>query len=680
MLSRILFVKYNRVNRIIFFLVLACIFSSGCNRRIKYDQNYGNLSFPLDDSIRIVLPDSIALKQVVGIQFSPFEKDVLWIKTLRGFDTVYTINVKTKNISRLDKRISHVFSDISNFVFDNSDSSCWIPGFELINYNYKNKKLTEFKTGYIVSVYNTEQRVYFVKSDTLKFIEKKSGDIKIVSETSEIKVNRLKLIKDSLLLINDGIIFNLNTFERQMIVDSLQNYLLQKNFSLIFSKTGTEIFLNDEGRLHLKDKNEFIEIPYEFQAYNKIIKEDSCLWQSTPKGILKYNLKTQMLSSYYFRFPFSIYNLQDFYIKENHVWFNPQPYAISLIDSACYSYQLSGTDVPLKLLIDDCNIYQLFSNSIVITPFSQLKRSLIRFDSRSYDFAVMQFYDFTNKCYHNSDSTVEQVITTINKVKGIFGNSKNEEILTKLGDFEKNHFYKVKFHSTQDYVAQCSNESLPLFFRYNCYETLLRKTAREGSFYDLLKYYYKFENTYSENRDLKYRRDNISIIENYLKYLDSLNKTDLAKDSIAFLKAKFLDKVCKTEWFERENGFNSDLYQNGLLRFIKQFPNSSLVDNAEFYYWNNYYRDYYSEGGPDEEWAEKIINCYERLLIKYPESDAKSDIYFEIFHLKYWSKRYSDKTILSLAKLFLLNYPNSIHKNVVVYDLENISNRKFYFQ
>jgi hypothetical protein len=83
--------------------------------------------------------------------------------------------------------------------------------------------------------------------------------------------------------------------------------------------------------------------------------------------------------------------------------------------------------------------------------------------------------------------------------------------------------------------------------------------------------------------------------------------------------------------------------------------------------------------GPDEEWVEKIINCYERLLIKYPESDVKSEIYFEIFHLKYWSKRYSDKTILSLAKLFLLNYPNSIHKKDVTTHLENISDRKYYF-
>ncbi len=146
----------------------------------------------------------------------------------------------------------------------------------------------------------------------------------------------------------------------------------------------------------------------------------------------------------------------------------------------------------------------------------------------------------------------------------------------------------------------------------------------------------------------------VDSIERYFTITDSLLKTNLPKDSMAYLSALALRVVCSSTFFCHEGCGGCDCSQmiNKLSTFIKTFPGSALVDNAayEILKLSNQYLEV-DEHSP-------AASNYESFIKEYPQSEVIPLAKARYLQLLFAQEDRNDEELKKKILSFIESYPN----------------------
>jgi len=245
-------------------------------------------------------------------------------------------------------------------------------------------------------------------------------------------------------------------------------------------------------------------------------------------------------------------------------------------------------------------------------------------------------------------------------IKAKYSKIEHPDIQRELNLLNTNAFNSVVYETVGQLEACIRNKKIPVGKRKRCYQILISKEIRNLNFENVVQLEKDFLATVDSDKfsqDYKYYT-NIDSVKNYLAKVTTLEKLDLAKDSLAFKKAMALDNVCSTPFFCHEGcgGCDFSLVTNALNDFVKNFPNSELRDNAKYNslgYHYTYDEDFYDSN---------LYKDYEKFIEEYPNSDLIDDAQFRIadFILQYIEYAQEDNTyFINKLKKIAEDYPEN---------------------
>lgn len=657
--------------KISFTFLLVLVALQSC---IKRDKGDCNLSFKVDSQFQIEFSDTLNSK-AESFCFSPFDPDKIWVKLNTGYQNLFEIDLTTKTYTPLDKRYAVFFYNLDTdrkktLAHDTNDSLIWLGGEKLYSYNTRQKKLAEYNTSFIQQIFVKSGRIYFITPNALCYLEKKSGFIDKVEVVLDDRSDSHFVINDSLILLNKHFTYNFYTHELKKD-DSFYKELLLKNAAPFQSESGTELYSGFD-QIFIRKGNSLVALPEAFKANISTKIDKQCVWQSTGNYFFEYNTVSGEVKKYFFRYPFSLQYNSDFIIDGNYVWIKDKPFFVSLIDGKNYTYPIKDKDSFRKIMVDNCNVYLLFQNKIVVSQKESFIHAATYFDALKYDSEYKEFHLFLDSIDAYKDTTVTSAYRVFTKIKDKYGPSNHAEIQENIKQLETVCFSSVKLKFPYENIKCYKDETLPLHFREYCLNDLIKKYARQQNVEKVLLYAKEFNHVVA-NGDTAVPGFSQGDIENVLKHknlLDSLKQSNLPRDSVEFLKAQSLLNLCCTSWFEAEGMYNYEVYRTALKQFLRKYPESNLTDNAEFLYLTNYYANWESEGGPSVDMAKKMVVRYKEFLKKYPDNDIKNEVDYKIFTLMFFLEEKNPEKIIESGNRYMQNYPNDKHLEDVRYRLE----------
>ena len=193
--------------------------------------------------------------------------------------------------------------------------------------------------------------------------------------------------------------------------------------------------------------------------------------------------------------------------------------------------------------------------------------------------------------------------------------------------------------------AKILTGTLDSIFIEKNYQILIRSLFAKGELRRAFQLDSWTQANYKELRDSLFNNYRYkSSIEGLIKHrviVDSLDElTGMRPDSLFFQKALALELVCTSSWFCHEGcgGCDLRLLVNGLNSFIRKYPKSSLIDEAEYKLID---LDTYYDTGEDETYY-GLEQAYLNFLGKYPKSSKAKEVIKRLLSI------YSDR--ISFAK------------------------------
>jgi len=583
----------------------------------------------------IALPDTLIRQNAVKMCFSPFSNNKIWINTANY--SIWELDLKNISFRKIDNRLNGFFSDGSNspFLFyDKYDSVFWLKSPWFMKYDDKNGKLDVIREVYAFTsspLLITPQNIFFERNDTVFSFNKSTNLAVPVKQLIDKRIKAISIPDDSTLLLDDKLLYNVYT-------------------GTIFKPTNIPV------------KQE--------------ITKDSVEWRVNNKHAIERNTNTGKEVSHFFRFPFSDSGYSRFIVKNGYLWFNPQPYVLRLADDSVFTYRELSKDSVINILVDECFLYRLTGKSLVIYTLKDVQAKMKPFDTRRFDIETTGYLQTLDQLSHRRDTSILMVQNTIAEAKSLFKGCSNVEALAALQGFENQHYYCLNPDFPNGLVNYAKNTAIPYEYRLSCFNGLLRNAALKGQFKKVVEYYDDLSPMFKPpDGNIDYTLLEINKLKTYIFRIDSLNNAGMTEDSCEYYKAVILYDICMTYWFESGNMLDFSLYKSALLRFIKEYPSSRFVDNAEFKYKQIYWMVWFDEGCPDEEHAWGIINSYRSLLKKYPDSEIIPEIEYEILYIEFWCTKISDKKMDKLLDDYLQKFSQSQFASNVRSMKENFYNR-----
>jgi hypothetical protein len=323
-------------------------------------------------------------------------------------------------------------------------------------------------------------------------------------------------------------------------------------------------------------------------------------------------------------------------------------------------------------MVNNCYVYLLYKDRIKVYDIQDFINHCLPFDGKVYDNEILNFNHVCDslKIYNGTNQNV--ITKKLQILNTQFSNSKNPEVKAQLKNLEVSAFYNINKRFPSYYDSCYKNIELPLAYRKDCLYNMMRQYTRDGSINMTTKtdtiYHKLFGNPENNYWDYKSTMDSI---QKFIFTNTNIDKSGLPKDSTDYYKAISFLTICKTQWFVNEGQcFDLHLVNTKLRKFIKDYPNSKLVDNAEY----TILTDVCSGG--EEEFTDpglkKTIDKYKKLLSKYPNSDLRPNIEYAIITL--YNEMYVKDNMLikSECEKFIQNHPHSKYIELIKNTLKSI--------
>lgn len=385
------------------------------------------------------------------------------------------------------------------------------------------------------------------------------------------------------------------------------------------------------------------------------------IWQFNEDVSYVFDPENNQLEEYKYRLPTVNSSSFRFYVDKKHLWiYNPGlVMLIDLIDKKQFEFRNSQAIGFQKLVFDDHNLYILYRHKLTLYTKEAFKNQCTEFDPKQYDSKLANFEHVVDSIGLKKDSATSVVLEKLKYLKDEYAWLDHPDIKRQLQILDITAFESVNFSFPNGLVECYRDSALPLTKRINCLHTLVDQYGKGSNFRKaagLNKEYIKYFGKEARDDDYYFR----SVVDSclvYVKVIDSLDRLGLAEDSLCYYKAMELSTICTSRWYSTEScaGYIYTIMYDALKEFMSKFPNSKLCDNAEFTLtlgYDFFYEEY------DAEDMNIRINEYEKFLRKYPDSDTRAEIYFEIFLGLSYSYEPDVNKVRKAAKQFISEFVN----------------------
>jgi hypothetical protein len=591
--------------------------------------------------ISIKKPIEIAFEDSMlqDICLSPFEEGKIWARTNNKNHDIFEIDNSTGQKVVLDKKKFQIFfshNDNGRIQYchkDQYDSIAWIvsPNKNLIYYDQRSKIIQELPVSYVTRIISKPNEVFFVSLQGFCYWDRKSKSIMQVNGIPKALIQTSVMPDDTTIVLDAKYTYFFKSGKVKKGIFLYDNEHIGEWYSFKAS-SGCGLFSKNDSLFYIYEgvaKN--LQLPYKGVDNTKIIEQK--YWQSDNNFFYSFDPKSNETQKYGFRLPNVNNYATNYKIDYGYIWImRPgQMMLISLSDNKLFEYSIKSEEGYIKTIFDECNVYSLYNNKVILTSKEDFIKKCVLFDAKQFDLEIKIFDSIVDSVGILTDTIPSVSLAKLNYLKDRYSNVQNIEVRKKLDEMNVRAFYSNYYKFPDGYISCYKDKSMPMAQRKSCIKSLVDKYGRSSDFNkvvhlksEFVKYFDKpdRENDY-------YFISEVDSVEAYLSKIDSFQSANLAEDTLYYFKSLALETICRTHWYCHEGcgGCDFSLVTDKLKSFQTKYPESKLFDNSVLYFINiNYMYDYGEE--------ESVIaqnKEYEEFLKKYPDSDLKADVQFSVF-------------------------------------------------
>ena len=590
---------------------------------------------PIANTVDIYFEDTT----VQDIRLSPFEDDKIWIKFSNRLGEIREIDIKTNRQTILEKKYGQFFFSnnhdgrIDFQHQDQYDAIVWLCGYnkKVEKYDKRTKLIQELDVKYVTRIISKPDKVYFVSQQGFCYWDRNK---KVIEQVDGIPVEFIQtsvMPNDSVIILDAKYTYNFNTHQVRKGV-YLDEYEHRGEFYSFKAQNGIKIFREGDS-IWLATGNEIQNLPLPFASLDNTKIINLQVWQSDNDYFYRYDTESGKTKKYPYRLPVVNTYATNYQVDDKHIWIQRpgQFEAINLKDSRQYDYPIRNSEGHIRSIVDDCNVYILYKNRLLIESKDKFISRCTLFNASGYELKLKLFNTLVDSIGIRSDTSQSSALAKLNYLKSVFSNSGHVEIARSLSGLESMGFQSVQYAFPEGYEQCYMNTQLPIVQRKRCILAMVDKYGRSSDFKKVIQLegeFLKYFGTPDRNTDY-YFISEVDSVKRYLSTVDSLEKMGMPRDSLSFYKALALGAICRTHWYCSEGcgGCDFSLVVKALNNLIIAYPQSELKDNAELYLINlGFIHDY----GEDESLLAKVKE-YEKFIINHRKSDLMPDIRYSIF-------------------------------------------------
>ena len=626
---------------------------------VKSDCHFSNMESPLE----IKFTEGIAH----SFYFSPFEKQKIFIgiKDSKISHLEYNFVDKTFTPLNRDNWKVRVPSN-APFYVDNSSNTIWIGGKKELR-KIKTDSVTTLPIKNVTRIIPYYSYIYFVADHGFYKWDKKNNSY----EKLKIPFRNFPptyLLDEETLIFGNKLTYNLkeNTWKEGVHIYNFEykeksnDFKIEKGVGIFpYGNHNVKLILPNESRkvgLGNRPKHLNIQLPF--------------IWKNSKNAIIRYDIEKDQLDTFRFTLPlasdrntkFKFINKkeQTWIFQKNNLFF------INVITGKMYNYKFNIDKNCISLRVDDCNVYLLFEDKLIVKNKDELIQDSLIYDDQEYATQLNEFRKFRNATNISKEKNEDEVFKKLEIIKSRYDSFDHPDIQKELRGLNISAFNSVQYETVSQLEACLRNNKIPLEKRKRCYQTLIRKEVINANFKNAIsleKEFFSNINREGFSQDYNYYTS-LDSIKKYLSTVDSLDKSDIAEDSLNYKKAQALNSICRTSYFCHEGcgGCDFGLVIIALNDFIKNYPNSDLRDNAK-YDLLGYYHMYIELNGDFSD----FIKDFDNFIDENPDSDLIENAHFKIIITMFnFQENQKIKTVLLKRIIqFEKDYPESKYQKLI---------------
>jgi len=633
----------------LFSIVILIYFFSSCTQD-KSRNTDCQLDLTGKDSVEFVFGDTTAY----DIRFSRIDRNKVWISLVKG-NTVLEIDLSNSHCDTLPLEYRRMLSDYAPVCRDSYDSLIWIGGMNssLQTYNQKTYKLNELPLKNVTHIIPRKDRVYLVAFYGFYYYDRSTGGILKDPSVPLDMIQQTQLLDDETIWLDRKYTYNFadGTFQNGLHYDGEDfslYYLLGTDKGISLLSKGVTLKIKTKGQESRIISNTgfpyshsyYVDSPYVWLPYN------DC-------NIHTYDINSAEIRKYWYRLPEVNNYSRSYIVEKDFIWiFRPeQLYFIRTTDGKLFRYPAAASEGFIRLITDQCNIYLLYNNKIKIFDKDSFIHHCSVFDGKAYDDELNRFKHIVDSLRVFYDRNQKSVVRKLKFLSDLSSTTDNYEIKKYYEYLETEAFMSV-YKKFPTYYDSCfRNEDLPMAFRLDCIYNMMVKYAREGKVDRVLKMDEHYRKLSGTDRYPAGYQECMDSVKKFVTFNDSVLKLGLSEDTLRYLSAISYLTICRTSWNVFWPCYDCSMAFNRLIKFTREFPNSLLADNAEYMLRSSCPCN--DEGG----FNESDIKFYEQLLVKYPDTDIRADIEYEVFSLYLGHEDAYKKEFQAAARKFVKHFP-----------------------
>jgi len=304
------------------------------------------------------------------------------------------------------------------------------------------------------------------------------------------------------------------------------------------------------------------------------------IWKNSHKAIIRYDIEKNQLDTFRFTFPLALSRKNPFKFinQKTNTWIfkKGQLFFINTLTNKKFQFEFSLDENFISMRADDCNVYLLFENKLIVKNKDEFIKEFIPYDDDKYLAQLNEFRDFRNATKISKDTEEVEVLKKLGIIKAKYSKIEHPDIQRELNLLNTNAFNSVVYETVGQLEACIRNKKIPVGKRKRCYQILISKEIRNLNFENVVQLEKDFLATVDSDKfsqDYKYYT-NIDSVKNYLAKVKTLEKLNLLRDNAKYNSLGY-------HYTYDEDFYDSNLYKD-YEKFIEEYPNSDLIDDAQF--------------------------------------------------------------------------------------------------
>ncbi len=572
--------------------------------------------------------------KIADFTFAPFDSTLIW--TFGHSGDSYELNLIDSTWTSLNYRFGKYSMGLRKeaIFIDPFTQNIWVCNFHrgIYVYNLSGEKGHEYKMIRPVShIKFSDKHVFIGTWEGLYTVNRKS--MEAIRSLPEINVRDIQILSKNVLSINEKYEYD---FEHNKILTTKYGREILETRSIndvqiIFYKQVDYETPNVTIKKDGKDKSFYIHS----SDINSVIIENDLIWLldgDIRRGLIRYNFEDDSLNTIENKDQRRYHQMAN---GPEYMWFWDRK---NLLIFDKKTFELKIISPPLA---DDFHEISIFDDKVFLNTWHSIqvfrKDHLIELgeDPNSLINSEKKFIEYLDSLgYYKGKASFQQSYESYKQVKKLFEKSSNARITSRLSNMKTNLSAVILYDTKEildlmEYMRDSVDDNE---IRSRFYLNSITTQNYQGNVVTVLTLDSLLQSEFPESRS-EYHIKRMQRTKDAYDQLQSIKNEDLNEDerlwkvgNVYFELFRYVGQETEASSINMSYPFS---YYDSLL---KQYPNSSLADDAEFAVLK--YTEGSSHEGGDYSYNSEAIKLYEDFLKSYPSTNLKPNILYEFVILR----------------------------------------------